>query len=48
MDFFNLVFPQNVLELIVLETNRNAEQKQAKAGVVDKNWTPVNIEDIKA
>jgi len=48
LDFFNLVFPQNVLELIVLETNRNAEQKQAKAGVVDKNWTPVNTDDIKA
>ena len=47
-DFFKLVFPEDLIELIVNETNRNAEQKQQQAGSVDKDWTPVNNRDIEA
>ena len=47
IDSFLQVFPEDLLELIVAETNRNADQKQARNGV-DKEWTAVNKDDIKA
>lgn len=47
IDFFLQVFPEDLLELIVNETNRNAEQKQQENGV-DKDWIPVNKDGIKA
>ena len=43
MIFFCSCFPQN---LIVTETNRNPEQKQAAANKIDKDWQPVNNNDI--
>ena len=47
-DFLNLVFPEDLIQLIVDETNRNARQKQQQSGTVDKDWKPVNNSDIKA
>ena len=47
-DFLNLVFPEDLIQLIVDETNRNARQKQQQSGTVDKDWMPVNNSDIKA
>ena len=46
-DFLNLVFPEDLIQLIVDETNRNARQKQQQSGTVDKDWMPVNNSDIK-
>ena len=49
IDFsINLLFPEDLIELIVNETNLNAEQKQRAAGRQDQNWTPVNGTDIRA
>ena len=47
-DFLNLVFPEDLIQLIVDETNRNARRKQQQSGTVDKDWMPVNNSDIKA
>lgn len=47
-DFLNLVFPEDLIQLIVDETNRNARQKQQQSGTVGKDWMPVNNRDIKA
>ena len=46
--FFYQLFPEDLIELIVNETNLNAEQKQRAAGRQDQNWTPVNANDIRA
>ena len=48
LDFFQIVFPEELIDLIVAETNRNAQQKQAAAKKIDKNWQPVNNNDIRA
>ena len=47
-DFLNLVFPEDLIQHIVDETNRNARQKQQQSGTVDKDWMPVNSSDIRA
>ena len=47
-DFLNLVFPEDLIQLIVAETNQNAQQKQQQLGTVDKDWIPLNNGDIKA
>ena len=44
----NILPPEDLIELIVNETNLNAEQKQRAAGRQDQNWTPVNGTDIRA
>ena len=44
----NILPPEDLIELIVNETNLNAEQKQRAAGRQDQNWTPVNGTDIHA
>lgn len=36
-DFFNLVFPEDLIQMIMAETNRNAPQKQQQSGTVDKD-----------
>ena len=36
-DFFNLVFPEDLIQMIIAETNRNALQKQQQSGTVDKD-----------
>lgn len=36
-DFLNLVFPEDLIQLIVDETNRNARQKQQQSGTVGKD-----------
>ena len=41
-----ILFPEELINLIVVETNRNAEQKQAAANKVDKDWQPPNNKDI--
>ncbi|KAK3755676.1 hypothetical protein QZH41_000647 [Actinostola sp. cb2023] len=46
--FFNQVFPDDLIDLIVRETNLNAQQKQQKSGIVDKDWSAMNNDDIKA
>ena len=46
--FLYQMFPEDLIDLIVNETNRNAEQKQRAAGRQDKNWTPVNAADVHA
>ena len=46
--FLYQMFPEDLIDLIVNETNRNAEQKQRAAGRQDKNWTPVNAADVRA
>ncbi|XP_068757578.1 piggyBac transposable element-derived protein 4-like [Montipora capricornis] len=47
-DFFNLVFQEDLIQLIVAETNQNAQKKHQQSGTVDKGWIPVNNGDIKA
>lgn len=37
LDFLLILFPEELINLIVRETNRNAEQKQAAANKVDKD-----------
>ena len=38
--FFYQLFPEDLIELIVNETNLNAEQKQRAARRQDQNWAP--------
>ena len=47
LDFFLLLFPEELIDLIATETNRNAEQKQAAVNKIDKDWQPVNNNDIR-
>ena len=47
-DFVRLVFPDDLLDLIERETNRNAQQKQQQAGRNDQRWEPVSSADIRA
>ena len=46
--FLYQMFPEDLIDLIVNETNRNAEQKQRASGRQDKDWTPVDAADIRA
>ena len=46
--FLYQMFPEDLIDLIVNETNRNAEQKQRASGGQDKNWTPVNAAGVRA
>ena len=46
-DFFQLFFTDDLLEMIVHETNRYAEQKIADKGVADPRWQPVTIGEVK-
>lgn len=47
IDVFELFFQPAFYEQIANETNRYAEQRQAHAGRVDKNWKPVTSDDIR-
>ena len=47
-EYFLQMFPEDLIELIVTETNRNAEQKQQSSGRRDNNWSTVNAADIRA
>ena len=47
-EYFLQMFPEDLIELIVTETNRNAEQKQQSSGRRDNNWSAVNAADIRA
>uniref|UniRef100_A0A8W8P1P5 PiggyBac transposable element-derived protein domain-containing protein n=1 Tax=Magallana gigas TaxID=29159 RepID=A0A8W8P1P5_MAGGI len=47
IDFFHLMFPDDLYELIATETNRYAEQKQEKNGV-DGRWKGTSKEEIRA
>ena len=42
LDLFSLLFPEELIELIALETNRKAQQKQQKVDIVNKSWHPNN------
>ena len=42
------MFSDDLIDLIVNETNRNAEQKQRASGRQDKDWTPEDAADIPA
>ena len=42
------MFPEDLIELIVTETNRNAEQKQQSSGRHNNNWSAINTADIRA
>ena len=46
LDFFMLLFPLSLIELLVRETNRYAQQKRA-ANPNLRRWTPVSVKDIK-
>jgi hypothetical protein len=48
LDFVYLIFPENLIERLTVETNRYAEQAQLKKGHDDKNWSPVTIPEMKA
>ena len=43
--FLYQMFPEDLIDLIVSETNRNAEQKERPSGRQDKDWTPANAAD---
>lgn len=47
LDFLLILFPEELINLIVVETNRNAEQKQAAANKVNKDWQLAN-NDIRS
>lgn len=47
IDFFNLMFPVFLYEVIARETNRYAEQEQEKNGV-DPRWRATTPEEIRA
>ena len=46
--FLHQMFSEDLIDLIVNETNRNAEQKQRASGRQDKDWTPEDAADIPA
>jgi len=39
-DFFNLFFPEDLIQLIVAIRNWNPQQKQQKSATVNKDWIP--------
>lgn len=47
IDFFNIMFPVFLYEIIARETNRYAEQEQEKNGV-DPRWRATTPEEIRA
>lgn len=47
-DFFNLVFPEDLIQLIITETNHNALQKQQQLGTVNKDWIPIKNSNMRA
>ena len=42
------MFSEDLIDLKVNETNRNAEQKQRASGRQDKDWTPEDAANIRA
>ena len=46
-DFFARLFPDELFQLMAVETNRYAEQKQAAKGRRDKYWKDVTAADMK-
>jgi len=42
------MFLEDLIDLKVNETNRNAEQKQRASGRQDKDWIPEDVADIRA
>lgn len=47
LDILLILFPEELINLIVVETNRNAKQKPARANKVDKDWQPANNNNIR-
>ena len=47
LDYFKLFFPDSVLNMIVEETNRYAEQQQEAKGAQDVYWKPATLADIR-
>ncbi|KAK3764943.1 hypothetical protein RRG08_045745 [Elysia crispata] len=47
LDYFKLFFPDSVLNMIVEETNRYAEQQQEAKGAEDVYWKPATLADIR-
>lgn len=48
LNFLLILFPEELINLIVVETNRNAKQKQAAANKVDKDWQLTNNNSIRS
>uniref|UniRef100_A0A8C4NJI7 PiggyBac transposable element-derived protein domain-containing protein n=1 Tax=Eptatretus burgeri TaxID=7764 RepID=A0A8C4NJI7_EPTBU len=48
LDFFHLLWPEQLFEMMVLETNRSAEQRAVVLGKMDPLWSPVNVPELKA
>ena len=46
LDYYKLFFPIDILERIVTETNRYAEQQQQLKGARDAYWKPATLSDI--
>jgi hypothetical protein len=46
-DFFSQIFTGQCFDILVEETNRYAEQRQAESGE-DPNWSPVTLTELKA
>ena len=46
LDYFKLFFTDGLIDMIVLETNKYAEQQQVSKGQRDPYWKPVTADDI--
>ncbi|GFO33878.1 PiggyBac transposable element derived 4 [Plakobranchus ocellatus] len=47
LDYFQLFFPDSLLQTFVEETNRYTEQQQAAKGTTDSYWKPATLTDIR-
>ena len=48
IDFFQLLFPENLFSLIANETNKHADQSQQRKGQNDNTWHPTDAKEIQA
>ena len=48
IDFFKLLFPENLFSLIANETNKHADQTQQRKGQNDNTWHQTDAKEIRA
>ena len=48
IDFFQLLFPENLFSLIANEMNKHADQTQQRKGQNDNKWHRMDVKEIRA
>ena len=47
-EYFELIFPPDMIECLVTETNRYAKQRQEAVGLTDNGWTETHSNEMRA